>query len=106
MLERRRPPNNLLDRCSCLLNGRGYSPRWRLLELVAHMVCMRGTEKFPESISKLGSTWEESVSIQVFLCIDTEATRSEQIVWVSIQGFTCIDTDRLKKPVNGVSRAL
>jgi hypothetical protein len=106
MLERRRPPNNLLDRCSCLLNGRGYSPRWRLLELVAHMVCMRGTEKFPESISKLGSFWEESVSIQVFLCIDTEATMGEQNVWVSIQVFPCIDTERLKTVGERCLRAL
>jgi hypothetical protein len=70
------------------------------------MVCMRGTEKFPESISKVGSILGVTVSIQEFPCIDTRATRSEQNVWVSIQGFTCIDTERLKKSVNGVSRAL
>ena len=66
------------------------------MELVAHMVCMRGTEKFPESISKLGGILEESVSIQEFHCIDTGATMSEQNVWVSIQVFPCIDTERLK----------
>ena len=76
---------NLLDRCGYLLNGREYSPRWRLLELVAHMVCMRGTEKFPVSISKLGGSLIESVSIQEFPCIDTEASMGEQNVWVSIQ---------------------
>lgn len=59
------------------------------------MVCMRGTEKFPESISKLGSIGEESVSIQEFPCIDTGTTMSEQNVLVSIQVFPCIDTERL-----------
>ncbi len=76
------------------------------MELVAHMVCMRGTEKFLVSMCKLGGILIEAVSIQGFSCIDTEAPIGEQNVWVSIQGKTCIDTERLKTVVNGVTRVL
>jgi hypothetical protein len=70
------------------------------------MVCMRGTEKFPSLISKVGSILRVTVSIQEFPCIDTGATRSEQNVRVSIQGFPCIDTERLKSVVNGVNKGI